>query len=106
MAIAFETLVLKQRIKMVFMLLAYLFSGAVALVIMGYFSELIGVFIGIVVAFSLGWILTSVVNYCMKSHCPICVKGQLAESYTLQCRIPEYRCTSCQQIYSDGEFIE
>ena len=92
MTIAFEALALKQRMKMVYMLLAYLFSGAVALVIMRYLPELIGV-------------LTNVVNYCVKLHCPNCVKGQLSENYTLPCRTPEYRCSSCQRTYKEGGIV-
>ncbi|MDX2465249.1 MAG: hypothetical protein QNK31_12155 [Porticoccus sp.] len=105
MTIAFETLALKQRMKMVYMLLAYLFSGAVALVIMRYLPELIGVFVGVFVAFGLGWVLTNVVNYCVKLHCPNCVKGQLSENYTLPCRTPEYRCSSCQRTYKEGGIV-
>jgi len=106
MTTKFERLALMQRWKTVYILFAYLLSGAVAVTMMIYFSSIIGVLEGVVLAFCLGWVLTKVVDNRVKIYCPLCNSGQLVEKYGLQCQMPEYQCGICQRTYVDGSVVE
>jgi len=104
MAVKFEKLVLMQRWKMLYMLITYVLSSAVAIVTVRYLVPYVGVvvsiFLSILCALSVAWLLTRIVNHSVLSRCPVCHSTQLAENYNLQCRMPEYECSHCQRVYS------
>jgi hypothetical protein len=105
MALKFEQLVLLQRRKMIFVLLAYIFTGALAIFMMislpAYVGILISTFVSLLFALGVGWILTKLVNYFVQAQCPICSSSKLTENFTLQCKMPEYQCSQCQRVYSE-----
>ena len=105
MALKFEQLVSLQRKKMIFVLLAYIFTGALAIFMMTRLAIHVGIFISVFVrlffALGVGWILTKLVNYFVQAQCPICSSSKLTENFTLQCKMPEYQCSQCQRVYSE-----
>lgn len=104
MAVKFEQLVLMQRWKMLYLLIAYVLSSVVAIVIAKYLVSYLGgalsIFSGVLCALAIGWLLTRIVSYNAMSRCPACDSSQLAETYKLQCQMPEYQCGHCQRVFS------
>lgn len=107
MVVKFEKLVLLQRWKMLYLLIAYVSSSVVAIVIAKYLVPYLGgafsILVGVLCALAIGWLLSRIVSHSALSRCPVCHSSQLAEMYKLQCQIPEYQCGHCQRVFSDKE---
>ena len=88
-----------QHRKMLYMLLVYLFAGAVACAILVVTPFTTGILLAPFVAIGLAWLLSRVVNKLVHVRCPVCDADALKENFTLQCRMPEYQCEQCQRRY-------
>jgi len=90
---------------MIFVLFAYMLTGVLAIFMMirlpVYVGILISIFVSLLFALGVGWILTKLVNYFVQAQCPICSSSKLTENFTLQCKMPEYQCNQCQRVYSE-----
>lgn len=105
MVLKFEQLISLQRRKMIFVLFVYMLTGALAIFMMirlpVYVGILISIFVSLLFALGVGWVLTKLVNYFVQAQCPICSSSKLTENFTLQCKMPEYQCNQCQRVYSE-----
>lgn len=105
MVFKFEQFVSLQRKKILFVLLTYVITGALAVYLMLELTAQVGIFLGLLLslllAFGVGWVLTKMVGYFIQIRCPNCTSSKLTENFTLQCKMPEYQCDQCQRVYSE-----
>lgn len=102
----FENIKSAEKRRLRYFLLAYLFAGIICVAIALFFSTANGVIAGLMMGYYIGWKLTELIREKIKLPCPLCDAEELEESFTLQCKPSEYKCSECDSVYKEGVLIE